>query len=313
MSQSADTEVIEQAHAWLLQGHSVELITVVKTFGSSPRPVGSIAAVCDDRRLVGSVSGGCIEKELAAGFSGAVGTRLFSQTIGDAQAQQVGLPCGGSMELVFETLTDPVVTEEIIQAIAAHRQVTRVTHLPTSVSTVAATTPTDQFAFDGTTLTRIYGPHNQLLLIGAGQLSRFTAEFAATLDYDIVVCDPRPEFLDTWRVPNTLTTALMPDEAVEQYGKDSHCAVLALTHDPALDDLALLEALEGSAFYVGALGSKRNSERRRSRLIRMGLNPDQLSGLHGPVGLNIGSRTSAEIAIAIVAELVQVQRSRERN
>lgn len=312
MSESADSEVLQQAYEWLTQGHQVELITVVNTFGSSPRPVGSVAAVCDDHRLVGSVSGGCIEKQLASGFRGTPGSRSFSHTIGDDQAQQVGLPCGGVVDLVFETLTHPASLDALCQALSEHRQITRITHLPSSTSTVRETVPEDRFSYDGTHLVRVFGPQLQLLLIGAGQLSRFTAEFAKALDYSVIVCDPRPEFLDTWQVAKTRTTAQMPDEAVEQFGLGPHCAVLALTHDPALDDLALLEALAGSAFYVGALGSRKNNEKRRGRLTRMGLDPAHLSGLHGPVGLNIGSRSAAEIAVAIVAELVQVRRHHER-
>jgi len=149
----------------------------------------------------------------------------------------------------------------------------------------------------------VFGPDWLVLLIGAGQLSSYVASFASATDFSVVVCDPRPEFQQAWDVSGTTLVELQPHEAVQAYATDVHSAVLALTHDPNLDDIALLEALPLPCFYVGALGSKRNYERRCERLSNL-LEPGELEKLHSPIGLDIGSRSSAEIAISIVAELV---------
>ena len=130
--------------------------------------------------------------------------------------------------------------------------------------------------------------------------------------YEVVVCEPRPEFIGAWNVPDCIVTDSLPEDAVLQYATDHHSVVLALTHDPNLDDSALIEALPSNAFYVGALGSKANNERRKKRLAGIGLETSEVERLHGPVGLNIGSRSAAEIAIAIVAEIIQKRNAFEK-
>ena len=165
----------------------------------------------------------------------------------------------------------------------------------------------DQLAFDGKTLVTVHGPRWRLLIIGAGQLSRYIAQMAQALDYQVTVCDPRLEYADTWDVPNAELKRGMPDDVVGEMNLDGHSAVVTLTHDPKLDDLALLEALKSPAFYVGAIGSRKNNDARRRRLADFDLSQEEIARLHGPVGLRIGSKTPPEIAVAILAEMTAIR------
>lgn len=172
------------------------------------------------------------------------------------------------------------------------------------------TTPgkwSDQLSFDGDTLSSVHGPHWRLLVIGAGQLSKYLAQMAQALDYRVTVCDPREEYADTWDVPGVTLTRGMPDDVVISMNLDAHSAIVTLTHDPKLDDMALLEALKSPAFYVGAIGSKKNNEARRLRLAEFDLSQREIDRLHGPVGLKIGSKTPPEIAVAILAEMTAIK------
>lgn len=304
---NADLEVLDTCIAWLKAGHQVDLVTVVNTWGSSPKPLGSIAAVRHDGVLVGSVSGGCVEKQLSQSFQGQSLSSVHSYHIDDQQARRFGLACGGQLELVFESLNAVAPLESIVTSLHRRQRVTRTTTIGKTDSTIENATPTDTFSYDGSSVKKIFGPDWQILLIGAGQLSSYVAQFALATDFNVMVCDPRPEFQQAWGIDGTTLFHTQPHEAVLQHATDFHTAVLALTHDPNLDDMALIEALPLPCFYVGALGSKRNYERRCERLSNL-LEPDELEKLHSPIGLSIGSRSSAEIAVSIVAELVK-QRS----
>jgi len=301
---NADLDVLETCVQWLNAGHEVELVTVAKTWGSSPKPVGSLAAVRNDGVLVGSVSGGCVEKQLAESFRSKEHARVHAHHINDEQARRFGLACGGELELVYESLNDASELQSIIDSLNNRERVTRTVSLGAENALVEKAAINDRFAFDGATLKKVFGPEWQVLLIGAGQLSAFVAQFAQAIDFQVLVCDPRPEFQQAWNTPGATLLTLEPHEAVLQHATDFNTAVLALTHDPNLDDMALLEALPMDCFYVGALGSKRNYERRCHRLSAL-LEESELAKLHSPIGLAIGSRTSAEIAISIVAQLVQ--------
>jgi xanthine dehydrogenase accessory factor len=166
---------------------------------------------------------------------------------------------------------------------------------------------TDNISFDGATLTTVIGPRWRMLIIGAGQTSAYLARIAQALDYQVFVCDPRAEMRETWDVPDTTLMSEMPDDAVLALQADNSTVIIALTHDPKLDDMALLEALKSPAFYVGALGSLANNKKRRERLAMFDLTDQEIARLHGPVGLSIGSRTPPEIAVSILAHLISVR------
>jgi xanthine dehydrogenase accessory factor len=165
----------------------------------------------------------------------------------------------------------------------------------------------DVLEFDGRILSTVHGPRWRLVLIGAGQLTRYLAEMARMLDYHVVVIDPREEYAAGWDLPGVPIDRGMPDDIVRELNLDGHSAVVALTHDPKLDDLALMEALKSAAFYVGAIGSKKNNDARRERLKEFDVSADEIARLRGPVGLYIGSKTPPEIAVAILAEMTAVR------
>ena len=308
---SVDLQVLKSAREWLKAGHRVVLATVVKTWGSAPRPIGALTAIRDDGMVEGSVSGGCIEDDMIA----RVRSRDLVQDtpaltrygVSAEEAQRFGLPCGGTLELVLEPLRSESGLDELLARVERHELVKRRLDMKTGRAEISAGKWSDQLAFDGTALVSVHGPHWRLLLIGAGQLSKYLAQMAQALDYHVTVCDPREEYADTWDVPNVEVTRGMPDDVVIGMNLDAHSAVVALTHDPKLDDMALLEALKSPAFYVGAIGSKKNNEARRRRLADFDLSQREIDRLHGPVGLQIGSKTPPEIAIAILAQMTAVK------
>jgi xanthine dehydrogenase accessory factor len=318
---TADHEVLAAAADWLDAGHGVYLVTVARTWGSAPRPAGSLLAVREDGEFVGSVSGGCIEEDLAARLAARVGPQVFPaiETYGVSaeQTYRFGLPCGGRLDLLVERLASAAPVRAVLSAMDERRVVSRRVCLSTGEASLHAAASDEAFQLDGDYASKVFGPRWRLLLIGAGQLSRHVAEMALALDYHVIVCDPREEYARAWAVAGAELDTGMPDDVVRARATDARAAVVALTHDPRLDDLALMEALVSRAFYVGALGSKANNAKRRARLAELGLTASQLAHLHGPVGLPIGSRTPAEIAIAILAELtaerhgVQLRTERE--
>ena len=302
--ESADHEVLRTAAHWLEEGELVYLITLVTTFGSSPRPPGSMLALCADGKFSGSVSGGCMEYDLARrareGDLPQTLPELLTYGVSQQEAQRFGLPCGGRLELALECLTDAGPLRGILDAMDDRRNVARIVDLGAKTVTLQEPAQSLEFSWDGRILHQVFGPRWRLILTGAGQLSRFTAEMGIALGYDVVVCDPRSEIADQWHVPGATLDRRMPDDAVLDLVHE-RCAVLALMHDPKLDDLALIEALKGPAFYVGALGSRMTNENRRRRLVSFHLTPAQIERLHGPIGLHIGGRSPAEIALSTLA------------
>ncbi|HXX83976.1 MAG TPA: XdhC family protein [Casimicrobiaceae bacterium] len=308
---SVDLEVLRKSAQWLDEGRRVLLVTVVRTWGSSPRPPGALLAVREDGDVVGSVSGGCIEDDIVerSRREGAYVTRPQAVTYGVTaeDARKFGLPCGGTIQLVLEPLTAQSRIGELLGMIEQNKLVARKLELGTAKVTLSPARAADGLVFDGLTLTTVHGPRYRMLVIGAGQLSKYLAQIAGGLDYQVTVCDPREEYTDTWDVPGVTLVRTMPDDTVVDMKLDDRCAVVALTHDPKLDDLALMEALKSPAFYVGALGSRANNAKRRKRLEEFDLTPEQIGRLHGPIGLYIGSRTPPEIAISILAEITAVK------
>ncbi len=304
---SVDLEVLKSSARWLDDGHRALLVTVVKTWGSSPRPEGAMLAVRDDGLVVGSVSGGCIEDDLIDrvrrhGIEQAR-PEAVKYGITAEEAHRFGLPCGGTIQLVLEPLSTQSGIAELCHAVEDGRLVARTVDMASGTVHHGPAQATDGVDFDGRRLLTIHGPRYRMLVIGAGQLSRYLCNIAVGLDYQVTVCDPREEYTDEWDVPGTKIVRTMPDDTVLDMKLDERCAVIALTHDPKLDDLALMEALKTPAFYVGALGSRRNNAARRERLKEFDLTEPELARLHGPVGIYIGSRTPPEIAVSILAEV----------
>ena len=307
---SLDLQVLSQARDWFGAGHPVWLVTVIETWGSAPRPAGALLALRGDGLVVGSVSGGCVEDDLIdrVRHGERVGKpSLITYGVTKEEAARFGLPCGGNLRLVQEPLQSADWITEVLDRTGRHELVARRLSLDTGAVTIEAASRSERFEFDGRQLRALFGPRWRMLVIGAGQLSRVLAQMALALDFEVICCDPREEYHLTWDIPGTTFSKAMPDDLVTALQLDPNSAVVAVTHDPKLDDMALLEALKSPAFYVGALGSRSNTAARKERLKLFDLSPAEIDRLHGPIGLDIGSRTPAEIAVSILAEVVAVK------
>ena len=306
--QSLDIDVLNHLREWLKDGHAAALVTVAQTFGASPRPPGSMLVIRDDGLLVGSVSGGCIEDDLiahrAAFFAGGRSPIRQRYGVTSDDARRFGLPCGGELEVLIEPQPLLCEVDVLLARIARGEVFFRDVDLASGAWRYRDATPHDKTSISQTQFMSLHGPRWRMLIIGASEISVYLAEIAKTLDFWVCVCDPREEYRQAWRVDGTTLVEGMPDEAVIAFAPDPHSVVVAVSHDPKLDDMALMEALKTSAFYVGAVGSRKTSNERRARLQTLDISAAQAARLHGPVGLAIGSRTPPEIAVAIAAELV---------
>lgn len=310
--QSSDWEVLQRASAWLQQGHGAHLFTVIQTWGSAPRLPGAILVVRDDGHLVGSVSGGCIEDDLADKARHQQlppHPAILEYGVNQAEAQRFGIPCGGQLRIFAEPLTTPAQLAPMLQSLAHRRLLKRSVHIHTGEVRHQQVAPEGLPYLEGDWFHSYFGPQWRLLIIGANQLGSILAAMAQALDFHVMICDPREEMRAEWHVEGADWLTGMPDDVVLEIAPDTHTAIVAVTHDPKLDDMALLEALKSEAFYIGALGSVKNQEKRKQRLRSFDLSDQEVNRLHGPVGLRIGSRTPAEIAVAILAELIQERAS----
>jgi len=285
--------------------------TIVRTWGSAPRPIGSVVAICDDGQITGSVSGGCIEDDLIEkvrqGSLALARPCRVKYGISAEEANRFGLPCGGTLELVLEPIGEHSGLEHLLQELTQGHRVRRELDLHDGTVKLEAATGADVLSMSDTHLVTFHGPQWRLLIIGAGQMTHYLANMAQAMGYEVTVCDPREEYANGWDLSGTRLLRDMPDDAVTDLKPDAHTAIVALTHDPKLDDLALMEALKSEAFYVGAIGSRANQEKRRERLLEFDLTVRQLDRLYGPVGLKNGARTPPEIAVSILAQLTAVR------
>lgn len=324
--ENLDVMVLRTLQGWRAAGRRALLATVVRTWGSSPRPVGSIMALCEDGSVVGSVSGGCIEDDLIDRH-----TRAYAQGAPTAnagkdhripsgpptfvkygvtadEAHRFGLPCGGTLELLLEYDPAPDSLATLITALEAGRLMQRSVRLVDGAVTLTPAAAPTELVVDDERLTNTFGPEYRMLLIGAGQLAEYLATMALFNGFAVTVCDPREEYRGSWNVPAATVVSDMPDDVVLAFKPDRRSCVVALTHDPKLDDLALLEALNTDAFYVGGIGSRRNNEARRARMIEhFDQTEESLARLRGPIGIYIGSKTPPEIAVSVMAEILAVK------
>ena len=308
---STDLSVLKSAVEWLQGGQSVAIVTVVQTWGSAPRPVGSWLAIRADGQVAGSVSGGCVEDDLIRRVQTEILTRntpeMVVYGVTQQEAARFGLPCGGTLRLLVEPKPELAVLEKLLQNISSHQMTRRSVNLLTGKSTLSLGDRSDEFACTDQEMQTTYGPRWRMVIIGAGQLSLYTADFALASDFEVIVIDPREEYAEGLNRSDITFSKGMPDDVLLDIGVDSHTAVVALTHDPKLDDMALMEALKSPAFYVGALGSRKNTKTRKERLLEFDVSLEQVEKLHGPVGLYIGALTPTEIAVSILAEVIAVK------
>ncbi|MGH6639392.1 MAG: XdhC family protein [Polaromonas sp.] len=326
--ENLDVMVLRTLRDWRTAGKRALLATVVRTWGSSPRPVGSIMALCEDGAVVGSVSGGCIEDDLIYRHTQAYASQAAQDSGGPAgskkipsgppafvkygvtadEAHRFGLPCGGTLELLLEYDPETTGLAQLVESLEAGQLMQRSVRLQDGAVTIAPATAPAALSLSASELVNTFGPEYRMLLIGAGQLTEYLATMALFSGFAVTVCDPREEYSSAWSVAGTTVLSEMPDDVVIAFKPDRRSCVIALTHDPKLDDLALLEALATDAFYVGAIGSRRNNEARHQRMVEhFGLSEAALSRLRGPIGIYIGSKTPPEIAVSVMAEVLAVK------
>ena len=318
--ENLDVMVLRTLRNWRQSGKRALLATVVRTWGSSPRPVGSIMALCKDGSVVGSVSGGCIEDDLIYKHTQAYAQNdmpsampkgppsFVKYGITADEAHQFGLPCGGTLELLLEFDPDAASLAQLVEELEAGQLVQRTVRLNDGAVSLQLSARPEDLSVSSTELVNTFGPEYRMLLIGAGQLTEYLATMALFSGFAVTVCDPREEYRGAWSVPNVTVVSDMPDDVVTAFKPDRRSCVVALTHDPKLDDLALLEALKSEAFYVGAIGSRRNNEARKERMIEhFEQTAASLAPLRGPIGIYIGSKTPPEIAVSVMAEILAVK------
>ncbi len=314
--ENLDLRVLADVLAWKRGGHKVTLVTLLETWGTSPRPAGGLLALRDDGLCSGSGAAGQAEGDLVARTKAALQlappSDLPSEVVHgltQQEAEQQGLPCGGNLRLVQEPVADTAWIEDLLARTAAHQKVARTLTLATGAVALAGSAASNgALAFDGLTLTRQFGPQWRVVLIGASELGQAVAGLARQLDYGVLLCDPRPAYGPERDVPGVQRLHGDPLQAIRAAAPDAHTAVVAVSHEPAIDDPGLFAALESEAFYIGALGSKRNHELRRKRLgEKFGATETQLARIYGPAGIKLGGRTPSEMALSILAELVQAK------
>jgi len=316
---SSDHTILSSLLEALTQGEQPWLVTVTGTIGSSPRPVGSLVVFRADGSQIGSVSGGCVEEDLieqllAGAFHGPA-VHFTEYGVSAEDNEKWGLPCGGRLELAIQQLdskdTDWVTGAR--QAMVERRTVLRRVDCISGESVLSATDQFTTLEKNEECLAHCFGPRQRLLLVGAGQLAANLSTLALAMDYEVLLTDSREWALDQWQGPDIEKILGLPDDVVREYGSDELSAVITLSHDPRVDDMALMEALESAAWYVGALGSVRTTEKRIARLLKLGVEEKALARLHAPVGLSIGSKTTMEIAVSIMAQLTQLRRDKDRS
>ncbi|MEP4147962.1 MAG: XdhC family protein [Halioglobus sp.] len=307
--------VLTQAENWCASGLRPWLCTIVKTTGSSPRPAGSMLTCLESGETAGSLSGGCVEEDFLERLShGQIDDsmpQLIEFGVSPEENEKLGLPCGGRMLIVAQRLSKQCLgwVKPLSDSLQKRECMLRELDLKSGETRLSAAAGFSPLAFEKGQLRQVFGPQMRMLLVGAGQLSHTLAELALAMDYEVLVTDPRQAMLDRWAGPAVNLIQGMPDDIVLEHAADKYSVVITLTHDPRIDDMALMEALETSAWYVGALGSMRTTQKRKERLTALGLSSDAINKLHAPVGLDIGSKTPIEIAVAIMAQLTQLRRN----
>lgn len=312
----------EQALTWVRAGKGAALATVIETWGSAPRRVGAQLVVSGDGEMEGSVSGGCVEGAVVVEALEVLeqgGTRVLEYGVSDGDAFAVGLACGGNIRILVEPVGEGGMPVAMLEALVAARRLRKQIAYVVALDGTSRALEEDRHAAgfrldrsavseDGKQFIAIHNPPLKLIIVGGVHIAQHLAQMAQTTGFDVWIVDPREAFGSQARFPNAHIANDWPDEALAEIGVDARTAVVLLTHDPKLDDPALHIALGSAAFYIGALGSKRTHAARVARMESAGFDAEQVARICGPVGLNIGAAGPAEIAVAVLAQMIQTLR-----
>ncbi len=317
---SSQQHIISHVATWLDDQKPVWLCTILKTWGSSPRPVGAMMACTLEGELVGSISGGCIEEDflqqlrdgsLKSQFDELQKPFVVKYGVTAEEQARLKLPCGGQLHVLLEYIeaeeNNKAVFTRLKLDLEQHKSVSRNVDLGSGEISASSQSSDEAVVITENSMSHSLSPMYRLLLLGAGDVARYVAEMALALEYDVVLCDPRPNYLDNWHVDGVETISRLPDDVVRESYNNPYSGIIALAHDPRVDDMALMEALKTKAFYIGAMGSERTSAARRERLPELGLSAEEIARLHAPIGLQISSKTPAEIAISVMAEVTAIR------
>ncbi len=335
-----DPMLLAKAFDWLAEGRKLALATVIQTWGSAPQPVGSLLLVDADGNFFGSVSGGCVEADVITEAADVIATgepKTLEFGVADETAWRAGLACGGAIRIFVASLAqgwEPSahdVLRKLLDDVEARRGVALVTELESGAQSLVysrdglnddlASALDEAFRHDKSTtvasgegelFVNVVNPSIRLIVIGAVHVAQPLVTMARALGYDTIVVDPRSAFATEERFGDVRIVREWPHEALPEIGLDGRSALIALTHDPKIDDPALILALASHAFYVGALGSRKTHAKRVERLLKAGVTLANIERIHAPIGLDIGAQGAAEIALSIVAEIAAVQRGKAR-
>ena len=311
--------ILPTALEWHVSGIGAAVATVIRTWGSAPRPVGSQLAVSGEGDIIGSVSGGCVEGAVIIEALNTLKTGrnvILEYGVSDEDAFAVGLACGGNIQILVEPvgfgLSENIVAE-LVRRYQRREPVAYSIDIKSGVNKVITldindgkkNVGTHTSGFYGAEFLVIYEKPLRMAVIGGVHIAQPLVSIARMSGFAVMVIDPRSSFLNAIRFPNVELSNLWPDEALKAFKPDSRTAIITLSHDPKIDDLGLIEALNSNCFYIGCLGSKKTHSKRLDRLSKIVNSDVCLSRLHGPIGLNIQSRTPTEIAISIMAEVIQ--------
>lgn len=320
-----DLQVIEQALTWIAEGQQIWLCTVLSSFGSSPREPGSWLVANSLGDHMGSLSGGCVEEDFLDRLNeGEFQTRISRIRYGATEgisSPKVRLPCGGILDVLIEKLPTGAATvshlRQIREALTGGTPLVRRVCLETgqwSVGDDDGLGPKTEEQHEQKAVLLRVGPVANLIIAGISPVSEACADFAQTLGFEVIICDPREELVERFPISGVTSLPILPALYIQKQGCHGATAVVALTHDPRIDDLALMEAVKTDAFYIGVMGSQRTSDTRAERLQRVGgLTADQINRIRMPIGLALGSKTPAEIALAVMADILRTKRGKSRS
>lgn len=320
--QHLDLQVVRRALEWSAAGRRIWLCTVLTTYGSAPRAPGSLLAVNDGGRWIGSLSGGCVEEDFLERV--AEGAFLDPVSIvrygaGEDPRSRVSLPCGGILDVLVEKLDADCAVQmhlrELQSALLGQRRLIREIDLVSGARSLFADGEQGaRIARENDRVRIRVGAAQRLLLAGYSSVAQACAEFALGLGFEVILCDPRDEVLEGVLLDGVEIRRQLPSVFIADGGCHRDTAVVALTHDPRIDDLAMMEAVRTDAFYIGVMGSQQTSQKRFERLRRIGgLSEAELARIHAPIGLNLGSKTPAEIALAVLADILRIRRGIARD
>lgn len=308
-------DILTPTSLWLKQKKRIALATVISTWGSSPRPVGGQMAIDENGEIIGSVSGGCIEGSVISEGINSINdgkSRIKDYGISNDMAWEVGLACGGELKVLIQPLN---FEDEIVYSIVDSIEKREVVKLKIDCSTgyrkIDKTIGNQISHFDESKneFIHIIDPKPRLFIIGAVHIAQALVSLANVADFEIILIDPRDHFATKDRFPNCKIINEWPDEALSRFHLDKSSHLVTLTHDPKIDDLALIYCMKKNFGYIGSLGSKKTHGKRCERLLEKGFNNEELSKIHAPIGLDIKAKTPAEIATSILAEIINYRRN----